>query len=60
MLHKKLCALGELGMAGMRLSKSGAWKEQELKGAKEGSANSQRWINSALLMARHGSGDSQS
>lgn len=59
-LHKKLHALGQPGLAGMRLSKSGAWKEQELKGAKEGFASSQGWINSALLVARHGSGDSQS
>lgn len=60
MLRDKLRALGQPGLAGMRSRKSGAWREQEVEGAKEGFASSQGWINSALLMARHrGSGDSQ-
>lgn len=59
-LHDKLHAL-PAGLAGIRSRKSGAWKEQEVKGAKEGFASSQGWINSALLSARHrSSGDSQS
>lgn len=43
----KLRALGQPGLPGMSSRKSGAWKEHDVEGAKEGFASSQGWMNSA-------------
>lgn len=56
-LHKKLRALGELGMAGMRLSKSGksrSWREQRrvLQTARDGLILPCSWPDMALVTAR--------